>query len=587
MPDKTFLVYGKSIVVSSDYDAYNTLRLQCTQRADRAAQIFGKRYNEYGNIDNVVNNAFNDGLSIIMKVIDELVINGVLMNLKIYDIDMERFFREFYQDKYFLWGNAFDEVQDQYMAIRLEQKQLDEFRTMRRQNCARWVGGGFGIRGAIKGAVKAGALNMDEEVLYEFIDSREKAKDVENENNQKSALYKNSATKNTLVNGIWKSVYQIHFAVWSMLEERAGRMRVDCLVPGVEKKAGATVNNFVRMPKEEVLAIFPQILLMNPYNEELYKRLFSIFGDPGGGLQKTAQYFGIDTSFITAGKERLADKIFAEIKRELGQSEQAALDAKAKYELALKSNGVDDTVSAKRNLKALMDYAENEKTKAIPGFNELVSSWEKYKTGRTEGALNHINELLQKMPTRIRKGYWGLLSEFETEQRKTLAVSRITLRWPLVILGYAVAAILFVLTFLTEFRTTWEWVGLKGIAVVFMFVLPAVMIKTFSNNAADRRILVQLARSYWAFAFLTFVSCEIKGMNESGDAVTGSRSFLIISLLISLLLGALVVGDSVLGAIKCVSKSRELGKAAEYLKDFEQLSSQSKEYRNFKMTKTK
>ena len=81
MPDKTFLLYGKAIAVSSDYDAYNTLRLQCTQLADKAAQAFGKRYDEYGSIDNVVSNAFDDGLSIIMKVIDELVINGVLMSL--------------------------------------------------------------------------------------------------------------------------------------------------------------------------------------------------------------------------------------------------------------------------------------------------------------------------------------------------------------------------------------------------------------------------------------------------------------------------------------------------------------------------
>ena len=153
MPAKTFSICGQTVTVSEAYDAYNTLRQQFVQEASSAAQEFGEKYDSYGNIDNVVEHAFDDGLGIIAEIIDRVVINGVLMNLKIYDIDARRFFEEFYQDKYFLWGNAFDEVQDSYMAIRLEQKQLDEYRTMRRQTRSRWVGGGFGIEGALKGAM--------------------------------------------------------------------------------------------------------------------------------------------------------------------------------------------------------------------------------------------------------------------------------------------------------------------------------------------------------------------------------------------------------------------------------------------------
>ncbi|MBQ9574724.1 MAG: hypothetical protein IJR27_05555, partial [Synergistaceae bacterium] len=144
MSAKNFSVCGQTVTLSEAYDAYNTLRLQFVQEASAAAQEFGNMYDAYGNIDNVIEHGLDDGFGVIAEVIDRVVINGVLMNLKIYDIDARRFFEDFYQERYFHWDEDFEEVQDAYMSIRLEQKQLDEYRTMRRQTRSRWVGGGFG-----------------------------------------------------------------------------------------------------------------------------------------------------------------------------------------------------------------------------------------------------------------------------------------------------------------------------------------------------------------------------------------------------------------------------------------------------------
>ena len=694
MPAKTFSICGQTVTVSEAYDAYNTLRQQFVQEASSAAQEFGEKYDSYGNIDNVVEHAFDDGLGIIAEIIDRVVINGVLMNLKIYDIDARRFFEEFYQDKYFLWGNAFDEVQDSYMAIRLEQKQLDEYRTMRRQTRSRWVGGGFGIGGALKGAAKAGAMNMASGALHGLFNAGAKAISMASESSQKSSLYKSRATKNTLVGGIWSSVYHIHYAVWEILERHNGRMNVSCLTSGAEKKAEATVNNFARMPKKDVLAVLPQTLLLNPYNEELYKSLFSIFGDSDGGLQRTARYFGVDTSFIAEGKEALAGKIFEGIKQQLGMSEQAALSAKRDYESALKSHGIGDTLSAQEGLKAIdsvlsdydtkartvdgktfrsraeadearksvedfersikacdyksseenarkameiiMSYApktdaarkraeakrdeigkilvdfdieartvktpvgeimfdtreeatsareeaakinkliglsykhseedarkaleilegytpgvrrvydfyadkvkeilsafdteastvsfsgqtvvldreEADKVKALPEFNELTVSWEKYKAERTDGVLNHIAELLEKMPSKIRRAYWGMMSEFEAEQKTMVSNVGSPLKW--------------VLVFLCSY--------------IFLGSL-----ESLEND---------------------FVECK------------GPLAFIG-------LIALVMLPVSVVKGIKAIFKRHKSRKISAYLNDFERLSSQSTEYRNFKMTNKK
>ena len=681
MPAKTFSICGQTVTVSETYDAYNTLRLQFVQEASSAAHVFGKRYDSYGNIDNVIEHGLEDGFVIIAEIIDRVVINGVLMNLKIYDIDARRFFEEFYQRRYFHWDEDFEKVQDSYMAIRLEQKQLDEYRTMRRQNRSRWVGGGFGIEGALKGAMKAGALNMASGALHGLFNAGAKAISMADESNKKSSLYKNA--KKGLVHGIWRSVYEIHFAAWNMLEERGERMYVEYLASGAKKQAEATVNNFAKMPKEEVRKIFPQILLLNPYSEELYKSLFSIFGDADGGLQRTAKYFGVDTSFVAKGKEALADKIFADVKQELGQSEQAALNAKTKYELALQSQGVGDTRSAQKHLEAIedklrdfdikartaksrvkeiifdtreeaekareeiskidsildgLDYEhseddarkaleklegyspsfrgifndyldkvkallssfnseastvsfngisvvlereEAEKVKAMPEFSELVSSWEKYKTERTNGALNHIAELLEKMPSKIRKSYWGMISEFEAEQQKLREPPKIRIKWFRVILCYAVA--IAGLAFSALHWDSWNWVGMKGIVTAFMFLVPVIAMS--GNNESDNDsnckspngviILRPLAWCYWCASFLTLVFPSW----ESYEWIGGKGGIVIVTLLILLVI------------MSCIrdlqGNGKESRKASEYLSDFEKLSSQSKEYRNFKMTNKK
>lgn len=114
------------------------------------------------------------------------------MNLKIYDIDARQFFEEFYQRRYFHWEEDFGEVQDSYMSIRLKQKQLDEYRTMRRQTRSRWVGGGFGIGGALKGAAKAGAMNMASGALHGLFNAGAKVLSMADESNKKSSLYRNA-----------------------------------------------------------------------------------------------------------------------------------------------------------------------------------------------------------------------------------------------------------------------------------------------------------------------------------------------------------------------------------------------------------
>ena len=142
---------------------YNSLRKLFRHAAVEASQAFARQYDSYGDIDTVIDKAFNDGMALIVGAIDKIVINGVLIRQKIYDVDARRFFVDFYGGKYFHWDKAFEEVQDKY-----------------------WVGVGCGISGALTGAAKAGALNMASGALHGLFNAGAKVLSMADENRQKA-----------------------------------------------------------------------------------------------------------------------------------------------------------------------------------------------------------------------------------------------------------------------------------------------------------------------------------------------------------------------------------------------------------------
>lgn len=215
-------------------------------------------------------------------------------------------------------------------------------------------------------------MNLATDAWHGFWDSVEKGFENADIRSRKAALYKKSRSE--LTAEMFESVLRIHFAVLEVLEQHKSKIDINCLAPGAKDKARAIVNNFDKMSKEEVLAILPQVFLLNPYDERLYKKLYSLFGDKDGGIEKAANYFDVDTSFIAKEKEALAERLFADVKGELGKSEQSALEAKKKFELAIASNNVNDTESARKNLKTIESRLQDYDVKARTVEGEVFSS---------------------------------------------------------------------------------------------------------------------------------------------------------------------------------------------------------------------
>lgn len=324
----TFSVYGKEIAVNDSYDAYNKIRLHFKSHAVDAANRFMTQYRKYGNIDNFASKGYQDGTAIIVEIIEKEVVETLVQNFKVNHIDVDTFVNKYYH-KSFSWEEYNAKVIDQYMEIKLDQQQLDAYRTQRRQSRGRVIGGGFGIDGAVKGMMTAGAMNLATGAIHGVFNLGGKVLSMIGDSIKKSSLYNSDETRNTLYNGIYRSVMDMHFSYWRLLQDLqlaiSDMQTVPYLYEAPREKADAILKNMSKMSENEVLDAFPEVLLMNPYKIDLYRFMLHLMGDAGGELEHIGNFFGND---IAGLKQQTLSETYKKLGPELKVSEQKALAAK-------------------------------------------------------------------------------------------------------------------------------------------------------------------------------------------------------------------------------------------------------------------
>ncbi|APC39650.1 hypothetical protein [Clostridium estertheticum] len=90
----------------------------------------------------------------------------LLSNKKIYTIDEQTFLSKNIDNILIPWNTAFDKVYYEYSQINSNSKESNEFRSLRKAYRNKFVGGGFGFEGAIKGITMASMLNTGTGVLF-------------------------------------------------------------------------------------------------------------------------------------------------------------------------------------------------------------------------------------------------------------------------------------------------------------------------------------------------------------------------------------------------------------------------------------
>lgn len=321
---------GYPIRISKEREAYVELRKEFDSLADSLTEEFSDIYaKEYKNIDSVVKNAFQQGMIQINKALVQA--HNMLIQSGIYELDQESFVEEYYS-RYCDWDDCFNRINDKYMDIVLTEEEKDAYRKARRQNRGRWVGGGYGLGGAVKGSVQAGALNMASGVVHGAFNLTAKGISAIGAGMKKSRLYNDPDTRTSLEDGVYRNIYVIIYAFMEALSDYKD-VYFDLVSAEDERRAQSLANNLSVIPdqKEKIIA---EILSLNPFHEDVYKYAIINNLDINYEFGEIGQYFDIDIcDYVNMFIADKLDKLDVNSKKELQDSKAYILDILGHYEI--------------------------------------------------------------------------------------------------------------------------------------------------------------------------------------------------------------------------------------------------------------
>ena len=293
---KTFTLGKNKIEFSNDFDTLNEFRKEILMAANEAdfsgiVQMFSKkcRPNE---LPQMLVEKFPIIINqVVCENVVPLAVNFLVEN-DVYDIDNDTFIEKYYDVFCLENQQGFKEFASEYESVvneYIEKKAAEEYA---RANRSQWVGGGFGLSGAIKGAAKAKMLNIGTNALRGIADGVSDSFSEAAFNNRRRGLVTDEVFED-LEQSMYVSFSTIFFA--SQKEySRAKGITADWDNNETKKRAYALFNNAAERinNEEKALDIISNAIQMAPYNREYYEYLYENFSSLREQVEELADYLG-------------------------------------------------------------------------------------------------------------------------------------------------------------------------------------------------------------------------------------------------------------------------------------------------------
>lgn len=403
----TLALTGIEVPISDARVSYNTLRLKYQRLAEQAAGNFSNNFSTlFKSIDDIHNGCTDAAMSIMHEAAEVAVADLVAQGY--YDIDIDAFGEYF--APYFKWEEDFAVIDDKYMAIVLKAEELDAYRTQRRESRGRWVGGGFGLSGAIKGAAQAGAMNLATGAVHGLFNLTAKGISAVGDAIKKSELYNDPATKQALVNALYRAIFSMHFAYIDAVNDKKPESYTGFVTTDDETKASRLLQNVEagRVPKKAIKQVMLEALQLDPYNDDFFQLWLGEFGDQNGELEKLESYFGV--SVVSSTKRDLIQAHKTSLDFSTPEACDASLAALSKYSAAI---GYQEFARESQAIIALKSERERE-NRTVDGVtysSDVAAAEAKDELARTvKGVTYSTPEAAETARTQKKVGIWFFLA---------------------------------------------------------------------------------------------------------------------------------------------------------------------------------
>ena len=301
---KSFEFLDYRIAFTKESVLYNEIYGEYQNEALEKTKMLSEYYSNARDIDTVARKIEDWGNKLITLTAQKMLSN--LGKAGIYTIDMGTLNNE-YSDciDFATWQNALEDFADKYAKCSYSDEQMKLYREQRKANRGKFVGGGFGVSGAIKGSIQAGTLNMATGAVHSIANSIGNMISDAHIVEKKRRLYSDKNTINELCKALYITIFSIQDALIEILEDEED---IEIMRPSDEDSArsDAIINNIKsgRCLQNQIARALADSVSLNPYNRENYELALSYFGDSNGELEKIAKYFYVD---LTQVKQKIMD----------------------------------------------------------------------------------------------------------------------------------------------------------------------------------------------------------------------------------------------------------------------------------------
>lgn len=281
---------NQSLEVDKNFEQYNTIRKLFSNKAAQYADSFAKKYRACKDLD--------DGFPIFVEMLWDAEQSGIekacafLFKAGVVDVSSDSFAEEYY-DQYICVDDMLEVLYEKLQEIADLSDNFELQQQLRRMNRGRWYGGGFGIKGAVTGAVNAAALNAATGAVHSVGDFFRSIGNGIKVQRLKSALFEDpevfSAMFNAIYHGHLSSFYGLRDELVDngilkpLYFDSAAAIRIEENAEKYAKDKGQ---------KEELIL---KSIFTHPYQVELYDPLLKYFPHIDG-FDEFVTFFGVKSS---------------------------------------------------------------------------------------------------------------------------------------------------------------------------------------------------------------------------------------------------------------------------------------------------
>ena len=331
------------------------------------------------NIDNVMENAYGYGYNLLTDITNATI--DYCIERKKYDISSKIILEEraininaisggdiYLKVKEIpidVWNKYYSSIKSAYNNLIFSAQAERDYRQQRKDNRMQFVGGGFGIGGAINGMLKAEAINMVTGIAHDVFNSIGNWTTDRAEIASKEILYNDKSVLNLLITGLIETTNVIRYRILAIFDYPYSNKNSKVSNAILENLSTQRVDD-EKIIKEALINAFYE----DPFNLNIYKTWVMNFGDRDYKLQDLASFFCVaqDLRYI---KEEI-------IKKEIASSEKFPYLFQINYlegetpENAFIQSGINSK-NTKESLDLAVSYLSREMEKY--GIRKNIRSW--------------------------------------------------------------------------------------------------------------------------------------------------------------------------------------------------------------------